>query len=160
MIDPIVMIDTREKKYSHITEWFEANSIRTFRHGLPVGDYTLYLDPSVCIDRKAGLQEVYGNIIQDHKRFKEELIRARYLGSRILILVEQPEIMKIEDVADWRNPRWEIWEKGGRKGWPPASSVSLMRAMKTISEKYGAEWEFCDRSMTAQRIVQILKYGG
>ena len=155
----IIVCDTREQKSDHITEWFQMNGVKTIRSKLYVGDYAMLNDQSVCIDRKAGLSEVYSNIIQQHERFKAELIRARDAEIKMLILVEQPEIMCVDDVANWRNPRFEIWAKRGRRGWPPTSSVSLMRAMKTISEKYGAEWEFCDKAQTARRIVEVLKYG-
>ena len=159
MREQIIVCDTREQKDTHITEWFEQNGIRTVRSKLYVGDYALLNDQSVCIDRKAGLQEVYGNIVQQHDRFKAELIRARDANIKILFLVEQPEIMRLADVADWHNPRFAIWVKRGRKGWPPMPSVSLMKAMKSISEKYGAEWEFCDKTQTARRIVEVLTNG-
>ena len=159
MREQIIVCDTREQKDSHITEWFDLNGIRTVRSKLYVGDYALLNDQSVCIDRKAGLQEVYGNVVQQHDRFKRELIRARDANIKVIFLVEQPEIMRLADVADWQNPRWALWVKRGRKGWPPMPSVSLMKAMRSISEKYGAEWLFCDKSQTAQRIVEVLMYG-
>ena len=156
MKDQIIVCDTREQKDSHITEWFQMNGVRTVRSKLYVGDYALLNDQSVCIDRKAGLQEVYGNIVQQHDRFKAELLRARDASIKLIFLVEQPEILRVEDVAEWRNPRWTIWIQKGRKGWPPMPSVSLMKAMKSISEKYGADWEFCDKSQTARRIMEVL----
>lgn len=155
----VIIIDTREKKFSHITEYFQANGVRTYSHSLEVGDYTLALDRSVVVDRKAGLQEVYGNLIQQHDRFRRELERAIFLGMRLVFLIEEPSIMKIEDVAEWRNPRKQIWEKSGRRGKPPISSLTLMKTMQTISERYSIEWEFCSQEDTARRILDILMYG-
>ena len=158
--DEVIIIDTREKKFSHITEYFQANGVRTYSHGLEVGDYTLALDRSVVVDRKAGLHEVYGNLIQQHDRFRRELERAQYLGMRLVVLIEEPSVLRMSDVADWRNPRKEIWEKSGRRGKPPVSSLTLMQTMKTISTRYGVEWEFCDKAETARRILDILMNGG
>ena len=156
----VIIIDTREKKFSHITEYFQANGVRTYSHGLEVGDYTLALDRSVVVDRKAGLQEVYGNLIQQHDRFRRELERAIFLDMRLVFLIEEPSIMKIKNGADWRNPRKQIWEKGGRHGKPPISSLTLMKTMQTISDRYSVEWEFCSQEDTARRILDILMYGG
>lgn len=156
----IIICDTREQKDSHITEWFQMNSVKTIRSKLYVGDYTLVHDMTVCIDRKAGLSEVYSNLIQQHARFKAELVRAIEAEIHLIILVEEPSVLKLEDVADWRNPRAEIWRKSGRHGSPPVSSLTLMKTMKTISEKYGCEWLFCDKRDTARVITDILFYGG
>ena len=158
--DEVIIIDTREKKFSHITEYFQMNGIRTYSHGLEVGDYTLALDRSVVVDRKAGLHEVYGNLIQQHDRFRRELERAQYLGMRLVVLIEEPSVLRMSDVADWRNPRKQIWEKSGRHGKPPISSITLMKTMQTISERYSIEWEFCSQEDTARRILDILMYGG
>ena len=160
MREQIIMCDTREQKDSHITEWFQINGVRTVRSKLYVGDYALLNDQSLCIDRKAGMQEVYGNLIQQHKRFKAELVRAQEANIKMVILVEEPELRTVADVAEWKNPRWGIWVKRGRKGYPPVPSVSLMKAMNTIAERYDVSWEFCDKGQTAQRIYDILMNGG
>ena len=32
--------------------------------------------------------------------------------------------------------------------------------MRTMSERYGVEWQFCRKEQTAERIIQILAKGG
>ncbi|MBQ1483930.1 MAG: ERCC4 domain-containing protein, partial [Eubacterium sp.] len=65
----MILIDTREQKYEHVRKAFEEMGVPYDRTKLYVGDYTLVNDQSVCVDRKAGLHEVYSNLIQEHDRF-------------------------------------------------------------------------------------------
>lgn len=63
-------------------------------------------NPRLIIDRKQNLQELCGNVCQQHERFKKELIRAIDAGIRLVILVEHgPDIQSLEDVWFWKNPR-------------------------------------------------------
>lgn len=70
----IILEDSRQQKGRHdnINAWMILHDIEIRRTKLYVGDYTLPANQSVCIDTKYGLQEVYGNLIQDHRRFTEE----------------------------------------------------------------------------------------
>jgi len=40
---------------------------------------------------------------------------------------------------------------------PPASSEALMKSMRTMSERYGVEWRFCEKKDTGREIVNILR---
>ena len=103
----IILCDTRQKKGKHQEKekWFAENGIEVVRSKLVVGDYTLPTDQSVCIDTKAGLLEVCGNVTQQHRRFVEELELAKQLGIQLIILVEENGIRTLEDVNRWSNPR-------------------------------------------------------
>lgn len=160
----IVVMDTRERsgKKDHILSVFERNSIPVIRHGLYVGDWTLLNDMSVCIDTKTGgMQEVYGNLIQDHARFRNECKRAADAEIRLVVLVEEPGMKLLEDVKDWVNPRTVQWNRKQAAGEqtttvPPVSSQRLYNIMRTMADSYGVIWEFCNKSETGQRIMELL----
>ena len=104
----IVQIDTREKKaeLARIQRGLERAGVRTINSKLYVGDYMSLDNAFLVIDRKKDLQELCGNITQQHERFQAELMRAREIGIRIIILCEHGgNIKSLEDVYFWQNPR-------------------------------------------------------
>lgn len=166
----MIFEDSRQQrgKHDNINAWLILHDIEIKRTKLFAGDYTLPTDQSVCIDTKFGLQEVYGNLIQDHKRFTEECKAAFSAGIKLIVLVEESCIASVQDVANWQNPRVIRWErlrdahKAGKQmnkplsPYPPVSSERLCKAMQTIAEKYHIEWRFCDKADTARTICEIL----
>lgn len=162
--------DTREqtKKHDHVLKYFAAEGIKVVRSKLYVGDYTRLDKQNVCVDTKKDLQEVYGNIILNNLRFKAECIRAKEAGIRLVILTNDEEIRSLGEVHTWENPRlrkWETVKAAQEKGKlmqiklspkPPVSSEQLQRAMETMAERYGVEWQFCPKAETGKRIVEIL----
>ena len=166
----ILLEDTRNpvSKHRNIHEWAAREGVTIKRTKLMVGDYTLPTDQSVCIDTKAGLQEVYSNVVQQHARFRAECELAKEAGIRLVVLVEEPGIYFLEDVAKWRNPRRERWfkvnaaHKAGKltklriPPTPPQSSSGLMLSMGTMADRYGVEWRFCSPSETGAQIWRLL----
>ena len=166
----MIFEDSRQHrgKHDNINAWLILHDVEIQRTKLFAGDYTLPTDQSVCIDTKFGLQEVYGNLIQDHRRFTEECTRAFSAGIRLIVLVEQSGVKTVQDVAKWQNPRVMRWErlrdahKAGKQmnkplsPYPPVSSERLAKAMQTIAERYHIEWRFCDKADTARTICEIL----
>lgn len=143
-----IQIDSREQKYEHITKAFDRKQIKWFRSKLPVGDYMELDNARLVIDRKRRLEELCGNIFQDHARFKREIELAAELGITLIILVEHgPLIKSIADVMMWKNPNIE---RGST-----VTGEKIARAMTTIQGKYGVEFRFCDKSQTANRILEI-----
>lgn len=166
----ILLEDTRNPvdKHRNVHEWAAANGVTIKRTKLMVGDYTLPTNQSVCIDTKAGLQEVYSNLIQQHERFRAECELAQEAGILLVILVEEPGILSLDDVAAWKNPRRERWfrvhaaHKAGKlksvkiPKRPPVASEKLMEVMRTMAERYGCEWKFCGRDETGAVIWELL----
>ena len=82
----VVLIDTREKKNDHITEYFDKHKIAYERRALSCGDYSfyikanqelaiprdLYFDNQIYVERKASLDELAINFTKERKRFEEE----------------------------------------------------------------------------------------
>lgn len=153
-----VQIDTREKAraITNIVDYFDKNDIHHHSSKLYVGDYMSMDNPRVIIDRKQNLNEVCSNVCQQHKRFTDELIRAKEAGIHIIILIEHSARIKtLEDVREWNNPRC--------KDHPLAmSGERLYKVLATMqnSDKYDVEFRFCDKKSTGKVIANILGGGG
>ena len=90
-------------------EWCEANGVTIRRQKLNVGDYAF--PPSVSIDTKKGMAEIYSDIVSDHERFRNECIRAQEDGIHLVFLIEDEEITNMEEAKHWKNPRITKWER-------------------------------------------------
>ena len=147
-----IQCDTREHsgQIERIEQQFDALGVKHFRSKLWVGDYQSLDNPRLVVDRKKDLQELCGNICQQHERFRAELVRAQEAGIQIVILCEHGGSIKaLEDVYFWENPR--------RRTSPGAiSGQRLFKVLNTMQEKYGVRFEFCDKRQTGRRIVEIL----
>ena len=166
----VIARDTRDQsgKHRNVDEGLAAKGIKTVRTKLYVGDVARLDDMTVSIDLKQGLQECYGNIIQQHGRFVAECKRAQEAGIRLIILCQESGVGSVQDVANWQNPRLLKWMKlrdAHRAGkrmkeqlapYPPVSSERLAKAMQTISDRYGVEWRFCDKTETVNVICEVL----
>lgn len=145
----IIQIDSREQKYDHVVKYLEDNNIKHVRSKCVVGDYVNLENPMVVIDRKKDLQEVAGNVCQQHERFVRELELAKELGYKLIILVEEPNITALQNVCSWYN-----WRR--KKNPKAVSGKTLYKIMKTMSEKYGVEWQFTTKANCGKRIVELL----
>ena len=114
------------------------------------------------------MQELCGNVCQQHERFKAELVRAIQQDIKIVILVEHGEDIKtLEDVYFWQNPRkHEIrWKTvNGRKVKTVCSEkavdgMQLYKSLCTIRDRYNVDFVFCEKSETGKKIVEILNDG-
>lgn len=162
-----IQVDTREHKaeWERIQKQFDDMGIKYFRSKMYVGDYQSLDNPRLVIDRKKNLQELCGNVCQQHERFKAELIRALQRNIKIVILVEHGEDVKtLEDVWFWENPRkHEIrWRMVNGKRVRTVQSEKavdgsqLYRSLKTIKDRYNVDFVFCTKEQTGQKIVEIL----
>lgn len=151
----MVQIDTREKDHAirHILAEFEKQGVGFFRSKLYVGDYQLTRNGRLVVDRKQNLQEIAGNLTQQHERFRNELQRARAAKIRLVILCEHGgKIRSLDDVAGWENPRL-------KKNPSAITGARLAKAMQTMAERYGITWQFCDKRQTGKKILEILQEG-
>ncbi len=97
-----VIIDTRENEYKHITDYFSSKGIPFISRKLEFGDYS-FLSPAIpelniskpisfenrlVIERKSGLTELSGNLAQYRERFENELQRAKEVGAKLILMVE------------------------------------------------------------------------
>lgn len=168
-----IQIDTREHKneVARIERQLDAMGVEHFRSKLYVGDYQSLDNGRLVIDRKKDLQELCGNVTQQHERFRREIQRANDAGIHLIILCEHGNgIRQLTDVYFWENPRlsrkrW-IVEDGRPKGVPmyptAISGVTLFKILETIGKKYGVRFAFCDPENTGEMIVKLLRgeFGG
>ena len=162
-----IQIDTRERKSElvRIERQFNRLGVQSFRSKLYVGDYQSLDNARLVVDRKQDLQELCGNVAQQHERFRAELMRAKEAGIHIVILCEHgPDIKTLEDVYFWINPRTIPTEWVMQDGHPVKVAKSpngvtgpqLYKCLTTIRDRYDVEFVFCSKDETGARIVQIL----
>ena len=120
------------------------------RSKLYCGDISLLSDQSVCIDLKQDLQEVSGNLCQQHERFRSECVRAQEAGIKLIILVEHSAaINSIDAVRLWDNPRLTKSPKA-------ITGARMAAVMESMAAKYGVEWQFCTKANTGREIIRLL----
>ena len=165
-----IQIDSREHKSElpRITKQFDHLGIGYFVSKLYVGDYMNLDNPRLVIDRKKDLQELIGNVTQQHERFRAELVRAKEHGIHIVILCEHGgDITTLNDLIFWHNPRlsqgtWKMQDGHPVKvlKYPKATTGhQLHKALTTMAERYDVEFVFCDKKHTGAEIVRILGGG-
>lgn len=152
-----LLIDTREKPKAiqNILKTFENAGIVHESTKLLFGDYMDWNRPGIVIDRKQNIAELAKNCTSEHKRFREELERAKMAGAKLVILVEQDRyknggnwvfIKELTDIIYWSNPHATI---RGEK---------VYRVLASWCAKYDLEVQFCNKKDTGKRIVEII-YG-
>lgn len=150
-----IQIDSREKAraITKIISYFDANNIRHYSSKLFVGDYMSLDNPRLIIDRKQNLQELVGNVCQQHKRFTAELQRAQDTGIKIIILCEHGgNIKSLYDVNFWYNPRLKTSPLA-------VSGQRLFKILFTMSKTYNVDFVFCDKIKTGAKIIELLTEG-
>ena len=151
----VIQVDSREKDRAikQILSDFDEAGVKWFVSKLYVADYMNLDNPKIVIDRKQNLNELCNNVCQDHRRFAAELSRAKELGIQVIVLVEHGHgITCLADVMGWVNPRL--------KESPMAVSgerlFKILSAMQCNSRDYSVSFEFCDKSETGARIIELL----
>jgi len=145
----MIIIDSREKNYKHITDYFGVHSVPFLVEKLETGDYFNTDNPSVLVDRKANLDEICGNLIKGksrHARFARECQRAFKDKIRFVVLIEGTTYTNIDEVKTWKS---YFSKCDGR--W-------LVNEMFRLTMAYGVEWKFCRKNETPQKILEILGY--
>lgn len=162
-----IQIDSREhkKELNRITKQFDSLNVGYFVSKLYVGDYMSLDNPRLVIDRKKDLQEIIGNVTTQHERFRNELIRAQEYNIKLIVLCEHGNgITDLSDLIFWDNPRLRMGEWKMKDGhpvkelkYPKATTGSqLYKALRTIQDRYGVEFRFCDKNNTGAEIVRLL----
>lgn len=95
----VILIDTREKKNKHITDYYDKHGINYCNRALQSGDYSffiaenptlsiprpLFMDNDIIIERKASLEELSGNFTTGRTRFEEEFATSKAKKKYLLI---------------------------------------------------------------------------
>jgi hypothetical protein len=148
----LILEDTRNKpeKNEYIRKQLEKLGYQVDRCRLYTGDYTWATDQKVCIDTKQDLQEVCGNVTQQHERFQAECERAKLAGIKLVILIKESSIKSLDEVPKWYNWRLKFSPRA-------TTGKQLWKIMSTMTDKYGVEWKFSTPSNMGKTIVEILE---
>ena len=147
----VIFEDTRNKpeKNAHIRQQLEDLGYRVERTKIYCGDYTFPTNQSISVDTKKDMNEIESNLIHDHERFKAECIRAKEVGIKLVILIQDPKLKELGDVFSWFNVRSK-WSKKA------VSGRQLAKMMYTMRERYGVEWHFVTKENCGQKIIELL----
>ena len=94
--DYAIIYDTREQDI-FIPQILRKNGIQTIRRKLDTGDYAIQYIPPVVIERKACLDELIGNMLDNRKdadgnnRFIRELERSKQQALKVYLLIQDKD---------------------------------------------------------------------
>jgi hypothetical protein len=150
----ILFCDTRQQKGKHKLkeEYFESQGIEIIRTKLPYGDYSTPQNPNIAIDTKKDIQELIGDLTKDHERFKRELQLAKKCGAKLIILVEDEEVTRIDDLYLWYN--WRL--KNNPRATKGRTLAKILHTIQADNENYCCEFMFTKKSECGAKIVELL----
>lgn len=166
-----IIEDSRQQNGKHElkNEYFQKNNIRVLRSKLPFGDYALIDNMSVIVDSKKDMMEIEGNLTKQHTRFRNEIINANDMGIGLVILIEEEiQYNSLDDVAArYKIPKWKsttyemingVKHVKHRKGQPMGNFnvETIIKAMKTMQEKYAVIFAFTTKEKCGEAIIDIL----
>ena len=114
------------------------------------------------MDTKKDIIELGVDVKADHARFKRECIRARDMGTLLVILVENTDgVRNLADLEKWTEPD-ESFDRRNRSGKAVRyTGRSIAKACQTMHDAYGVMFGFCEPHEAGERIIAILDgYGG
>ena len=112
-----IIIDTREQKNEHIISELDRLGVKYEQRKLDIGDYSFYIDDrdfsqSCVIERKADVNELYGNIMHDRGRIEKEFEAASKNINQFVLLVEN--CASFEKLKEHKLSKCDM-ERQGRK---------------------------------------------
>lgn len=149
-----ILIDTREQKNQHITNYFDKKGIKYKIQKLDYGDYSCMLSKNVelglpfditlenviAIEKKNSLNEIAGNIGKGRTAFENEFIRSQKCQNFIL-LIENGNYTDIR-LGNYNS------ELGAK---------SFYNTLLSWRLKYGFQIDFVDSKYTGSHMFEIFK---
>lgn len=148
----VILVDSREKKNSHILEYFEKNGIAYRKEKLEYGDYSfmipatdghIYFHRDCVLERKASLEELSGNLAQERERFEKEFLKAGNDGAKTYLMVEAPG--GYSDIIAHRY----------KTEFAPAA---YMASLKTWEHRFGCNVQFISPEYSGYYIISTFQY--
>lgn len=151
----IILVDSREKNASHITDYFDKHKIRYEIMALPSGDYSFALDAipeldlpyksyyynDVLLERKNSLEELSGCFAQTRERFNGEW--SRCYAKRKYLLIENATYKDL--VTGNYNTKY--------------NSKSFLGSLHSFNAKYGLEVVFMpEKELSPVFILATFQY--
>ena len=144
----IIVVDTREKGHKKILEYFDKVGQDYIVSKLDTGDYMIFKDYSIIIDKKDGLLEISHNLCNtlEHERIKREIAKAKELGCKeFIFLIQDNKIKTLADIKEWSSPHTKV------KG------ETLLKIMQTMKEKYDIRFMIVPKKKMGETIIDLLK---
>ena len=152
-----ILIDTREQKNQHIVEVLDNLGIMHQSQKLDYGDYSFTVGDkdfshSCVIERKADIDELYGNVTSDRERIEKEL-------DTIFRNAQQCTLL-LEDCSGWEHLKGyeipeNVAEKQGRKVRNIGATVYASLQAWKCGNRYGFTVEFAP--VPAKSALKILE---
>lgn len=142
-----IIIDSREQRNEHIRAFFDKNNIPYVVRKLDSGDYSamlgdMTLEHDIFVERKNSLTELCGNMGQNRDRFNNEFTRAKAIGAKPFLLIEN----NTTDDVFLGNYRSQF------------NSKSLWASICTWMVRYNTTVMFCDKRNSGRIIYSVLYY--
>lgn len=156
-----LIIDTREQENKHITEKLTELGIMFENKKLDFGDYSFVAEGrdfsmSCSIERKANVDELYGNIMQDRGRIEKELYASSCLSRQFTFIIEG--VGTWQDLRDFEVPDWQMKNYNRKVQKIGNHCYSALQAWK-IGNRYNFDVEFVkENSQTANKILEVFYY--
>lgn len=150
----VVLVDSRERKNSHILDYFDKQSIAYREEKLEYGDYSfmfpaavagedIYFHKDIVVERKASLEELSGNLTQERERFEKEFLKAGNDGAKLYLMVE--------DIGGYSSII-------GHKYNTQFAPAAYMASLKTWESRFGCNVQFIDSQYSGYYIVSTFQY--
>lgn len=107
----IILHDTREQKNGHILAGLDSLKVKHQPAALRFGDYSFIVENddfslSCVIERKADVDELYGNLTKDRERIEKEFSAAYMLAKEFSLLIENCD--SLETLNEYKVPDWQM----------------------------------------------------
>lgn len=141
----VCLVDTREQDTPRLRARLKQMGCSWERKKLDFGDYSVKCDAldlsrSVAVERKMDLDELCNCYCKGRKRFAREFDRAKSVGAKIYLLVEDASV----DMAYFGEYRSRM------------SPESLVSSMLAWLARYNCQLIFCKPSISGRLIKDIL----
>lgn len=157
-----IYVDTREQVNDHITAVFDEYGIKHESRKLDYGDYSFKVEDkdfsmSCVIERKANVDELYNNVVQDRGRIEKEMFCAANQSNELILLIES--VGSWDELKDYIVPDWQMARDSQRKNAEIGKVVySTLRAWSR-GNRYHFTAEFVkDKQNSASRILELFYY--
>lgn len=142
-----IIADSREQVNNHLTDYWDKKKVPYITRKLDVGDYSaqlgdMTLEKDVVIERKRNLDEICGNLSADRDRFEREFLRAKAIGTKVFLIIEN---------ATWT----DIYLQNYRS---QLTAKSLVASLMSWQVRFNITIIFCAPENTPRLIHQILYY--
>jgi ERCC4-type nuclease len=143
----VILVDTNEQVYHHITDVFDKQGIKWVRQNLDFCDYSFKIgdksyEKEIAIERKNSLEELSGSFGDGRDRFEREFERGNKENAKMILMVENGSYSKLL----------------GHKYNTQMSVESYKASIFTFKARYGILFEFVESSLSAMFIYNTFKY--